>query len=340
MGRFMGRRLFTAAISILGICVVVFFVTRVIPGDPAVLLAGDNQSEEYLAAVRARYGMDVPLLEQFARYLSGLFVGDLGTSIRTGRPVAQEIMERIPATAEMILASLLFAAVIALPLGVLAAAKKGTWIDALVRAASVVASSVASFWIALVLVFVFTYQLRLLPTPTGRLPRGFDPPPHITGMYTIDALLTGNFATFGAAASMLVLPGLTIGLLAAGFIAKLVRNEMVEQLDSGFVRMSRSLGISKARVIVQDGLRNAGPPIVTALALLVGSLIGGAVLVETIFAWPGLGRYASDALANKDLAALQGFVLCAGVAVVLLSLALDLIYAWMDPRVRLAGARS
>jgi peptide/nickel transport system permease protein len=340
MSQYILRRLLTATICVFGICVVVFFVTRVIPGDPAVLLGGDNQSPEYLDAIRARYGLDTPVITQFGHYLAGLVTGDLGTSVRTNQPITAEIAQRIPATAELILAALFFAALIALPLGILAAVNQGTWTDKIIRAASMISSSLASFWIGLVLIYLITYQLGWLPSPTGRLPRGFEPPPRVTGMYTIDALLAGDLPTAGAAAEMLMLPALTIGILAAGFITKLVRSEMVQTLDSGYVRMSRSLHISRPRILFQDGLRNAAPPIVTAFGLLIGNLIGGSVLVETIFAWPGLGRYASDALASNDLAALQGFVLCAGVAVVLISLALDVIYALLDPRIRLTGVQS
>lgn len=337
MRRYAAERLFTAVLSVLGIAVVVFFVSRVLPGDAAAVRAGQYATPEQIAQLRAQFGLDKPILAQFGDFLSGLVHFDLGTSTRTGQPVTTELSQRIPATLELSLAALLVALLVGIPLGVLAAAKRGSVWDGLVRLCTILGSSTAVFWVGLMAIFFLCNQLHVFPNPVDRLPRGIDPPASITGLYTVDSLLEGKFPLFISAFNSLLLPALTLGLITAAPVVKIVRSAMISALRSDYVRTARAFGLPR-RTVLTDAFRNSLIPVVTSIGIVAGYLIGGNILVEQLFSWPGLGQYAYEALQQHDLDALQGFVILVGIGYVALNFVLDLVYAAIDPRVELRTA--
>lgn len=337
MSSYIARRLLTSVVTVAGIVVVVFVVVRILPGDGAVLRAGPYASEERIQQVREQFGLDEPLTTQFATYVGNVLQGDLGTSIRTGQPVTEELLDRLSASIELALYSVIVATLVGIPLGILAAARRGRVADWFVRVLAVIGSSMALFWLGLVVIYVFFYRLGWLPGPIGRLGGGVQPPPSITGLYTVDALLAGQWATFRNAISHLVLPVATLAFILSAPIMKIVRAAMIDTLDSDHVRTARSLGVPPRQVLFRDGFRNALIPVVTTLGIVFGYMLGGNIIVEFLFSWPGIGRYAFTATQGNDIDALQGFVILVGVLYVMLNVLIDLLYARIDPRIRLAG---
>lgn len=338
MTRFIANRLVTALTSILGIALVIFVVTQLLPGDAARVRAGQYATPEQVEAIREQFGLDQPVIVQLGVYFADLFRLDLGDSIRTGQPVLSELMQRLPATIELSLAALTVALIIGLTLGVLGAAKKGRAPDHAVRTFTVLSSSTASFWIALIAIVVFCNQLGWFPSPIGRLPRGWDAPPTITGSHILDSMFAGDFATAGAAIHSIALPALILGIITAPSIIKVVRAATIRALDSDFARTSRSFGYRGSSILFRDGLRNSLLPVLTSVGIVVGYLLGGNIIIEQLFSWPGIGQYAYQALQQQDLNALRGFALLVGVIYVVLNMALDLLYTAVDPRVQLGSA--
>lgn len=337
MARYLTRRAASTLLTLLGIVVVVFVVVRVLPGDAVVLRAGPYADAERLAEVRSQYGLDRPLHEQFVSYLGNALRGDLGTSTVSSGSVTSELLVRLPASLELGLYAVLLACLIGIPMGVLAAARQGSWIDRIVRVGVVVGSSMALFWLGLLLIYFFFYRLGWFPGPIDRLPSSVEPPAHLTGLFTLDALLTGRPELAWAAARSLMLPVTTLTVVLVAPIMKMVRQSMVETLRSDYVRTARAVGLPAREVLLRDGLRNAMLPVITAIGIVFGYMLGGNIIVETLFAWPGMGRYAYQAIQNNDLEALQGFVIVVGVLYVLLNLVIDLCYGLIDPRIRLGG---
>lgn len=330
------RRLLLAVLVVFGVLVVTFVVSRLIPGDPARLMAGEHASQETVRHMRQVLGLDRPLPAQFAVYLGKLAHGDLGTSIRTLRPVSEDLRRFFPATIELSLAALLFAAAAGVPLGVVAAVYKDGWIDQTIRAISVLGISMPAFWLGLLLLDVFYNWLGILPG-TGRLDEDLAPPAAITGMFTVDALIAGDWHTLANAWVHLALPAFTLGFVNLGIIVRQIRSALLEALQEDYVRTARAAGLSPARVVVGHALRNALIPSVTMLGLLFGDLLYGAVLTETIFAWPGMGNYVIQSISFLDFPSIMGFALVAAIAYVLLNLAVDLIYMMLDPQIRDIG---
>lgn len=339
MARFLIRRAVTTALTLLGIIVVVFFVVRVLPGDAAVLRAGPYADAERLNQVREQYGLDRPLHEQFLSYLGGVVHGDLGMSTVSNGSVTSELLVRLPASLELGLYAVLFACLIGIPMGVLAASRQGGWMDRLVRVGVIIGSSTALFWLGLLLIYFFFYRLGWFPAPIDRLPVGVQPPPHLTGLFTADALLTGQPGLAWTAGRTLMLPVLTLTVVLVAPVMKIVRQSMIETLRSDYVRTARAMGVAEGHVLVRDGLRNAMLPVITAIGIVFGYMLGGNIIVETLFAWPGIGRYAYQAIQNNDLEALQGFVILVGVMYVLLNVVIDVCYGLIDPRIRM-GAKA
>lgn len=340
MWRFLLRRLVTSLITFVGIVVVVFAIVRVLPGDGAVMRAGPYASEEKIAQIRTKFGLDRSLLEQFGAYLADVARGDLGTSIRTEQPVRIELAARLPATLELAFYSVLVAVVIGVPLGIAAALRRGGAIDWLVRVFAVIGSAMALFWLGLLMIYVFFFRLGWTPGPLDRLNTGTVPPGRITGFFTVDALLRGQLATAWDAARHLLLPVATLAFVLSAPIVKMVRASMIDQLDSAHVRTARALGIPPRQILLRDGLRNALLPITTSIGIVFGYLLGGNIIIEHLFAWPGIGRYAFVASQNNDVEALQGFVIVVGVLYLLLNLVIDIIYSRIDPRIKVGrGAR-
>lgn len=326
-------RIVGALPNLVGVVVITFVLTRALPGDPAAYFAGQSASNEAIEQIRTQLGLDRPLPEQFVRYVLDLFTGNLGQSLTTGQPVAAEIVARLPASIELTLVALLLAISVALPLGVLAAVRQGSWIDQLARVVTTAGVSLPVFFTGLLLTGLFYYALGWAPSPIGRLDPSFSPPPAITGMYLIDAALTGDGELWWACASQLVLPAGAMALAVLAPIARMTRASMLAVLSSDFVRTARALGLRSGTVLVRYALRNALLPVVTTLGMVFSFLLGSNVLVEKVFAWPGIGSFAIDSLTASDYAPVQGFVLTMGVLYVLLNLAIDLLYLVIDPRV-------
>jgi ABC-type dipeptide/oligopeptide/nickel transport system permease component len=333
MLRLVFTRLLAALPNLLGVIVITFILTRALPGDPAAYFAGGAATQEAVDQVRKQLGLDKPLPEQFLRYLAALVRGDLGLSLTTGQPVMQELLSRLPASLELVLLALLTACAVALPLGVLAATRPGSWIDQLCRVITTAGVSLPTFFTGLLLSYVFYFLLGWAPSPLGRLDPMFSPPPQVTGLYLVDAALAGDGAMWWAALKQLVLPVVTMALFVLAPIARMTRASMLAVLSADFVRTARASGLSKVTVLVTYALRNALLPVVTTLGMVFGFMLGSSVIVEKVFGWPGVGSYAIDALTASDYAPVQGFVLAMGILFVLLNLLVDVLYVLIDPRV-------
>ncbi len=333
MIRVIAKRLLGALPNLVGVVVITFLLTRALPGDPAAYFAGGAATPEAVEQVRAQLGLDKPLFTQFFLYVGDLARGDFGTSITTGQPVLQELVARLPASIEMVLLALLLACAIALPLGVLAATRPGSWIDQLCRLVTTAGVSLPTFFTGLVLAYVFYFLLGWAPSPLGRLDPMFSPPPLVTGLYLIDAAIAGDASLWWASFRQLILPVITMALFVLAPIARMTRASMLSVLGSDFIRTARASGLAPGTVLVKYALRNALLPVVTTLGMVFGFMLGSSVVIEKVFGWPGVGSYAIDALTASDYAPIQGFVLAMGVLFVLLNLVVDLLYTLIDPRV-------
>jgi peptide/nickel transport system permease protein len=329
------KRLATAIPSLLGVIVVSFLLTRVLPGDTASYFAGPAATPEAIAEVRKQLGLDKGLPEQFARYAVDLVHGNLGNSLTTGQPVVTEIANRLPASGELTLLGLLIALSTAVPLGILAAVHEGSWIDHLCRVIVTTGVSLPVFFTGLLLVYIFYFQLGWSPAPLGRLDVFYTAPPQVTGFYLIDSLIARDFETFRAAFAQLILPAATLAIFSLAPLARITRGSMLAVMGSDFVRTARASGLTSKTVILTYGFRNAMLPVVTTLGMVFSFLLGANVLVEKVFAWPGIGSYAVEALIASDYAPVQGFVLAMAILYVALNLMIDLLYGVIDPRVRL-----
>jgi ABC-type dipeptide/oligopeptide/nickel transport system permease component len=337
VSRYLLKRVGLSLLTILGIVVVVFFVSRVLPGDAAALRAGPYADAERIEQVRTQLGFDRPLPEQFVDHTLSVARLDLGVSSRSNQPVRDELFARLPATLELGLYALFLACLVGIPLGVLAARRQGRPVDVVIRSIAVLGSSMALFWLGLLLLYFGFFRLGWFPGPVDRLPIGASPPRQLTGFFTLDALLAGDPRTALTALHHLALPVLTLAIVLTAPIIKMVRGAMCETLGADYTRTARAVGVPARRYIWTDGFRNALLPVVTAIGIVFGYLLGGNIIVEFIFSWPGVGRYAYQAIQSNDLQALQGFVILVGLLYVLLNLLIDLLYARIDPRVRLGG---
>ncbi len=330
-------RLFAALPALAGVIVCTFLLTRVLPGDTATYFAGPTASAESIAQIKAALGLDQPLHVQFVRYISDLVRGDLGQSLTTGQPVLKDLLSRLPASAELTLFGLTMAVLIALPLGILAAVRQGSIVDHICRVVTTAGVSLPVFFTGLLLVYVVYFLLGWAPAPIGRLDTFASPPPTLSGFLLIDTLLAGDSGTFRAALAQMMLPGITLAFFALAPIARITRASMLAALSSEFIRTARASGLSSRRVIITYAFRNALLPVVTTLGMVFSFLLGANVLVEKVFAWPGIGSYAVEALIASDYAPVQGFVLMMAIMYILLNLAIDIVYGLIDPRVRITA---
>lgn len=330
-------RIVGALPNLLGVVVITFLLTRALPGDPAAYFAGQAASAEAIEQIRAQLGLDRPLPAQFVDYLSDLARGELGQSLSTGRSVAQEIASRLPASIELTLVALALAVAVALPLGIAAAVRQGSWVDQLARLVTTAGVSLPVFFTGLLLTWLFYFVLGWAPSPIGRLDPSFSPPATVTGLYLVDAAIALDGELWLACAGQLVLPAVTMALFVLAPITRMTRASMLSVLSSDFVRTARALGLRTPTVLVRYALRNALLPVVTTLGMVFSFLLGSNVLVEKVFAWPGIGSFAIESLTASDYAPVQGFVLTMGVLYVLLNLAIDLAYLAIDPRVAMNG---
>ena len=323
---------------VLGVATLTFVVSRVLPGDPARVLAGPQADEETIERFERNLGLDKPIHEQYGDFLSELARGDLGNSWSSGNTVLHDLETRFPATLELVASAFFLAVLIAIPLGILAAIRKDKWPDHAARGFNLAGVSMPQFWTGLLLMYLFFFLLGWLPAPFGRLPVGVEPPESITGLYVVDSVLRGEFSSsLWPAIKQLVLPAVTLGLAAAAPITRMVRNSMLEALRSPYTQAARAYGIPSYYMYGVYALRNAFLPILTLAATLFGNLVGGAIVVEFIFAWPGLGFYAANAAVRSDYAALQGFVILIAFLYALVFLLVDILYPLIDPRTRRAA---
>ncbi len=330
------RRLGLAVITVFGVVVAVFLLTRVLPGNPAYLKAGPYAKPEQIERITKEMGLDQPLPVQFWNYFTDLLHGNMGVSWSTSHPVREDLMRRLPATLELAIAAFLVASTVGLALGILAAVNRGSAIDQLVHVLSVIGASVALFWLGLMLIYIFYYKLRWVPDPMGRLDPLMQPPPGPTGLLLIDTLVHGDMEQFRSAVGHLILPTACLAIVLTPTVAKMARAAMLEVLQTDYVQTARAIGLSTPRLVWRDALPNAMIPILTTMGIVLAYLLAGNVLVESLFAWPGIGFYAWSALMSNDFDAIQGFVLLIGVLYVVINLVIDLLYSVIDPRIRLA----
>lgn len=321
--------------SIIGIIVISFALTRALPGDPAVYFAGDIADEESIQLIREQLGLDRSWLEQLGIYAANLMQGNLGMSLSTGRPVIEELSERLPASLELTLFGLGLAIIVGVPLGILAATRPGSWVDQVCRILVTAGVSVPTFFTGLLLIYIFYYLLGWSPSPLGRLDILYLSPPHVTGFYLVDSLLAQDVETFWAAFKQLLLPAVTLGIFALAPLARMTRGAMLNALGSDYIRTVRANGLSQASILITYALKNASLPILTVLGMVFSFLLGANVLVEKVFSWPGIGSFAIEALIASDYAAVQGFVLCMALLFVGVNLIIDVILTLIDPRITL-----
>lgn len=330
-----GKRLLQSLPSIFGVILISFVLTRALPGDPAVYFAGAMADAESIEQTRQALGLDRSWPTQFFLYVERLFQGDLGMSLGTGRPVVEELATRLPASLELTFIGLGLAVLIAVPLGMLAATRPGSWIDHLCRMVVTAGVSLPTFFTGLFLIYIFYFLLGWAPSPLGRLDILYLSPEHVTGFYLIDSLLAGDTEVFWATVRQLILPAVTLGIFALAPIARMTRAAMLNALASDYVRTARAGGLRRTTVLVTYALRNASLPILTTLGMVFSFLLGANVLVEKVFAWPGIGSFAIEALVASDYAAVQGFVLTMALLFVVVNLVIDVVLTLLDPRVAL-----
>lgn len=328
------RRILLLIPILLGVTIVTFVLTRVVPGNPVDRMVSPLASQQAKEQVVHSLGLDQPIYVQYFTYVEHLTRLDFGTSFTTSHPVFSDLTSRFAATFELTSYAMLLALIFGLTLGVVAAVRRNGVVDHVARVVSVTGVAIPSFWLALVLIYLFFYLTHILPAPTGRINPLINPPQHITGLYTIDALLTANWTALSSAAGNLVAPVVVLAFPAMAPIARITRSSMIEALESDYARAARSLGIAERAVVLKYCLKNGLLPVITYAGIVYGFLLGGSVLVEDIFAWPGLGLYAFNAISSADYPAVQGFIIYATTVYVVIFLILDVLYMLLDPRIK------
>jgi len=331
------KKLATLIPTLLGVTLVAFALIRLIPGDPIEIMVGERRlDEEARAALMTQLGLDQPLHTQYFRYLGGLLQGDLGNSLVTREPVAVEFAALFPATIELATAALLLALLVGLPLGMAAALKRGSWFDQAVMAIATVGNSMPVFWWGLILIMFFSVGLEWTPV-SGRVGIEYDINP-VTGFMLIDSAIASlrgeEPGSFISACLHLALPAVVLGTIPMAVVARMTRSSLLEVLREDYMRTARAKGLSPLRVVLRHGMRNALIPVVTVLGLQVGSLLGGAVLTETIFSWPGIGKWLIDAIARRDYPVVQAGILVSALIFIFVNLIVDLMYTVLNPRLR------
>lgn len=330
---FLLRRLGLVIPTFFGVSLVAFLFIRLLPGDPVLLMAGERGlSPERYAEMMTRYGFDRPLWEQYGSYIYSLVGGDFGTSIATKRPVFDEFFTLFPATVELSICAILFAVVLGIPIGVVAAVKRGSAFDHTLMATALVGYSMPIFWWALLLIIFFSGMLAWTPV-SGRISLLYFFP-SVTGFMLIDSLLSGQSGAFASALSHLILPTIVLGTIPLAVIARQTRSAMLEVLGEDYIRTARAKGLSPARVIGVHALRNAMIPVITTIGLQIGVLLAGAILTETIFSWPGIGKWMVDSISRRDYPAVQGGLVLIALIVMVVNLTVDMLYGLVNPKIR------
>ncbi|ANE45653.1 peptide ABC transporter permease [Paenibacillus swuensis] len=325
------RRLFMLIPVLLGMTIIVFSIIHAIPGDPAEVILGEKASVESKEALRKQLKLDQPLYIQYGDYLGNLFAGDLGTSIRTRTAITEEIIPYLAATLELTLVSMAIAVFVGVNAGILSAWKQNSWFDYISMLIALIGVSMPIFWLGLMEQWIFALELKWLPSIGRMNPR--DPVESITNIYMIDAMLAGRWDQLWTVIKHLILPGIALGTIPMAIIARMTRSSMLDVLRADYIRTARAKGMSQFWVIYKHALRNAFIPVLTVIGLQTGLLLGGAVLTETIFAWPGVGRYIFDAISARDYPVIQSGILIIAFIFVLINLLVDLLYAAVDPRI-------
>ena len=330
------RRLIWTIPTLIGAVIVIFFLTQAVPGNAALARVGQSVDPETIAAVKASMGLDKPLIQQFFIYVGNLLQGDMGHSWKTGNAVTADIAQRLPATLELAVITLIITVPLGVSLGVIAASFPGSWLDRVIQAYALIAMGVPVFWLGMMAIVVFYLMLGWLPPPSGRIGILDVPPPYVTGFYTIDSLLAGNLQLFGSVVSRLVMPVGVLAITSAGPLVFMVYNIMGVQLRSEHIRAATAAGLPRRQVVGRFALKNIMIPVLTMTAHLTRLLLGSAVLIEIVFAWPGSARYAVESMQVADLAPLQAVVLLITLFTLMVNLLVDISYFWIDPRVKVS----
>ena len=333
MLRFLLKRLALLIPTFIGVTIVAFFFIRILPGDPVQVLAGERGvSPERHAEVLRQLGFDLPLWQQYFNYLGDIFRGDFGTSFASKRPVLYEFFSRFPATVELSLCAIIVAVCLGIPAGVLAAVKRGSWLDQTVMGAALVGYSMPIFWWGLLLIIFFSGYLGWTPV-SGRISLMYFFP-QVTGFMLIDSLISGQAGAFKSALTYLILPTVVLATIPLAVIARQTRSAMLEVLGDDYVRTAPAKGLSPFRLIGVHALRNPMSPVITTIGLQVGVLLSGAILTETIFSWPGIGKWMVDSVFMRDYAVVQGGLMLIAAVIMIVNLVVDLLYGWINPRIR------
>lgn len=327
------RRLLWMVLVLWGVMTITFFVARVIPADPVGAILGPQAPPEAIEREKERWGLNQPIYIQYARYFAGLLRGDLGVSLRTRRPVLEDILQFLPATVELALAALLIGVVMGIGLGVISAVRSGQVLDHACRVFAIVGLSMPAFWLGLLLLLVFYYKLGWLPGP-GQLPYWLPRPPRVTGFLSLDAILARDWNALLSYLHHLIMPAFTLGWLSTAAITRITRSSMLEVLHEEYIKTARMKGLKENWVIMRHAFKNALLPIVTVIGIRLASLLEGAVLTETIFAWPGLGRYATHSFLSIDFNAVVGVAIFTAFLYATCNLIVDLLYAYLNPKIR------
>jgi peptide/nickel transport system permease protein len=330
---FLLRRIVGIAAVMIGVSVITFAISHVIPADPVAAALGDHATDAQIAAFRTEYHLDRPLPEQYIAYVTGIVHGDLGRSIRTRRAVLDDLADSFPATLELSFTALLVSIVVGVPAGIWSAIARGRVPDIIVRLLALAGGSIPVFWLGLIVIGLFYYQLGWFPGG-GRLDTFVQPPPPRTGLFVVDSLLAGDLEALRSSLVHLVLPALTLGYFSTAVVTRMTRSSMLEVLGQDYMRTAKAKGLRESVIVLRHGLRNALIPTITVIGLTFGSLLSGAVLTETIFSWPGLGRYATASAVSLDFPAVLGVTLLAAIVYPVANLVVDVAYYWLDPRIQ------
>ncbi len=333
--RYILRRLVLLVPLLIGVTLLAFIISNAVPADPVTANLGQKAMSDpkIVAAFRAEWGLDRPVVEQYVVYLQNLATGDLGRSIKSRRAVAEDLRAYLPATIELATTAILIGVTVGMLLGLVSALRRNSWLDHGARIVSLFGVSTPVFWLALVALYLFYVRLGWVAGP-GRLDAGLTPPPQITGLYTVDALLAGDLATFSNAASHLILPALVLASYTMGLITRVTRSSMLEVLSMDYIRTARAKGLANDRIVMRHALRNALIPLITVIGFSYGNLLAGTVLTEAIFAWPGIGQYAYRASTSLDFPAIMGVSLLIALIFISINLIVDVLYFVVDPRLR------
>lgn len=327
------KRLLLFIPVLLGVTILTFSISHIVPANPALVALGPHATTDRVKELKEKWGLDKPVYIQYFIYLKGLLKGDLGTSLHTNRPVSKELSAYFPATLELTTASMIICLVFGIPLGIIAAVKKDKVIDHTTRIFSLIGVSMPIFWLGLLMLLLLYFKLGLFPGG-GRLYPLTDPPKHITGLYIMDSLLTGNWSTLKESIMHIILPASCLGFAVMGVISRMTRSSMLNVLNEDYIKTARAKGLRENKVIYQHALRNALLPVITISGVLYGQLLAGAVLTETIFTWPGMGLYTVKSIMQLDFQPIMGFTVIIALVYVVINLFVDILYVLVDPRIR------